>query len=98
MPPTISDNDRTRAINTARQLGSILRRRVHQIEAPRPAVFGPQSAPVERLANRFRQRILLRGPAHRPIASLISRSLADEQWRMAATTRLAIDVDPQDLL
>jgi len=95
---TISDNDRQRAVVAARNFGAILRRRVHQLPDPRPLVLGPQAAPVERLAGRFRQRILLRCPSQRPIASLLSRSLADEQWRPAASTRLSIDIDPQDML
>ncbi|MBI1289732.1 primosomal protein N' [bacterium] len=95
---TISDSDRARAIHAARTLATILRRRVNQVDAPRPVVLGPQPAPVERLAGRFRQRVLLRCATHRPIAALLSRSLADEQWRPGATTRLSVDIDPQDML
>jgi primosomal protein N' (replication factor Y) len=94
---TISDNDLERSVREARQLAVILRRRGHQLSNA-STVLGPQSAPVSRLAGRFRQRILLRSASARANAELLSRSLADEQWNPPASVRLSIDVDPKDLM
>lgn len=95
---TISDSVFERALSTARNLGAILRRRVHRLPDPRPVILGPQAAPIERLAGRFRQRILLRCPQQRQNANLLNAALADEAWRPANTTRLTVDVDPMDML
>jgi len=95
---TISDEDLTRAVNAARQLGGLLRRLTHKCAQPPPVVLGPQAAPIEKLANRYRQRILIRGEHHKINAQLLRLALNDREWHPPSSIRLAIDVDPQDLL
>lgn len=95
---TLSDNDQVRAERAARALAGILRRRGHQSEHRGVNVLGPRPAPVERIAGRFRQRLLLRGGSSPAIVRLLRSGLADPQWKLAASSRLAIDVDPQDML
>ncbi len=95
---TISDPDRQRAISAARQLGSLLRRYGNRSEFSSPVTLGPQPAPVERLANRFRQRLLIRGRSAKVNAELLRAVLASAEWTPASSLRVTIDVDPLDML
>ncbi len=95
---TLSDEDLPRAAGQARLLAAILRRRTHREGMREAMVLGPQSAPIERLAGRFRQRILIRGRHHRTNAALLRGALADKEWSPPSSLNVSIDVDPQDLL
>ncbi len=95
---TLSDENLQRAEDAARRLSGILRRLGHKDRHAGIAVLGPRPAPIERIAGRCRQRLLLRAATTPAIVRLLRAALADPQWRLGSTTRLAIDVDPQDLL
>ena len=95
---TFSDEKLARAEDAARRFAGILRRVAHRTEHRGLVVMGPRPAPVERIAGRCRQRLLLRGGGTPAIVRLLRQAQADNQWRLGSTTRLAIDVDPQDLL
>ncbi|CAN5449610.1 hypothetical protein BH09SUM1_BH09SUM1_06180 [soil metagenome] len=95
---TLSDTDLQRTATQARALGAILRRVWHTEPAGAPTILGPLAAPIERLAGRFRYRLLLIADSQRANASLLRKALADREWRQPSSLRLAIDVDPQDLL
>lgn len=95
---TLSDTDFGRCVAVARLFGAVLRRYGNQGAFRHVAVLGPQSAPVERLAGRFRQRILLRGGNQHQNAALLRSVLMDREWKPPSSVKLSIDVDPQDLL
>lgn len=95
---TLSGEDLNRTMSTTRVLAGVLRRLANREEWREVKVLGPQAAPIERLAGRFRQRILLRGPNQKTSAAMLRAALADPQWRPPTVIKLSIDVDPQDLL
>ncbi|MCC6547424.1 primosomal protein N' [Candidatus Sumerlaeota bacterium] len=93
---TLSDENLNRSQSEARALAAIMRRLSHRDELHGPAVLGPQPAPVEKLAGRYRQRILIRARQTAPNARLLRAALAE--WKAPSSLNLTIDVDPQDLL
>ncbi|MBI5153748.1 primosomal protein N' [Candidatus Poribacteria bacterium] len=95
---TLSDPDRERAFAAARQLVSILWRLKHRPECRGVVTNGPTIAPIARLGGRFRCRILIRAPQSRTAAALLRFALDSQDWKLAGDTRLAIDVDPVDLM
>jgi primosomal protein N' (replication factor Y) len=95
---TISDEDPARAERTIRQLRTLLADQIHRLDLRRIALLGPRPAPIERLAGRWRWRLLLRGEDWRANARLLRAALARPEWHPASATRLSIDVDPHDLL
>ena len=62
----------------------------------RVQILGPAPAPLERLRGRYRQHILLKCAARGPIRN-VARIAVDEkpQW---ASTRVSLDIDPQNLM
>lgn len=95
---TLSDPDDARARQLAATLGAVLRRVVLSGRFAGAAVKGPLPAPVRRLAGRFRQRLLLRGPRITELQALMREALTDSAWKPPQSARLTIDVDPQELL
>jgi len=95
---TLAGEDFDRTVSQARNLTGILRRIAQKSDWRSCRVLGPLPAPIERLAGRYRQRILLRGPVASTNAGLLRAALADSQWKASASVALSIDVDPMDLL
>ncbi|WP_321532833.1 primosomal protein N' [uncultured Desulfuromonas sp.] len=60
-------------------------------------VLGPAPCPLFRLRNRYRMQILLKAPTRSALRRVLNES---SQWRsiFPATTSLAIDVDPADMM
>jgi primosomal protein N' (replication factor Y) len=58
-------------------------------------VLGPSPAPIERLRNRYRYRLMLRGQKRAPLYEVAHR-IADLQ--IDRRVRLHIDVDPVSML
>ncbi|MDH4249210.1 MAG: hypothetical protein OEW39_15500, partial [Deltaproteobacteria bacterium] len=61
-------------------------------------VLGPEPAPIKRLAGRYRFMVLLRAPSVRPLHRLLSWALDHPAVKGGARSRIAVDVDPYDLL
>ena len=59
-------------------------------------ILGPAAAPIEKLRNRYRWQILLRGKQSATVLQLARR--ATEQFRASRSVRLHIDVDPYSML
>ncbi len=59
-------------------------------------VLGPAAAPIEKLRNRYRWQILLRGKLSSTVLQLARR--AAEQFPASRRARLNIDVDPYSML
>lgn len=95
---TLSDIDGPRAMREAGLLAAILRRQANRDRHQQVAILGPRPAPIERLAGRFRHRVLLRSATHHAQAALLERTLRDDGWKPPSSLNLTIDVDPQDLL
>ncbi|MEQ8819290.1 MAG: primosomal protein N' [Sumerlaeia bacterium] len=95
---TLSDPDRDKAWAAGKTLGNILYRLKYHTNARDVVINGPLVAPISRLAGRFRYRLMLRGESPSRVAGLLRSALADREYKLPATTRVAIDVDPMDLL
>lgn len=95
---TYSDTDRDRAFAAARSNASILWRLRQQARYSGVRVNGPNVAPISRLANRWRFRILLRGEERRPLLGLLHGMLDHREARLPSSVRLSIDVDPMDMM
>ena len=95
---TISDPDRERAFQTAKQAAYLLTRYTTTPGCRGTQVNGPNVAPIARLNARFRFRILVRAKTHKPIANLIRAASADGSWKIPSSTRVSLDVDPLDLM
>lgn len=95
---TLSDAMLPRAQEAARMIAGILRRIGHQEAFRDCRTLGPLPAPIERLAGRFRQRVLIRGVNPLDNGALLRRALSDPQWNPPSSVNLTIDVDPQDCL
>ena len=72
--------------------------------ARRPAyreitVLGPDTAPIGKIEDRYRWRMLMRGMAAGKMHDLLRQSLAEfERVRQKSKVLVSIDVDPIDLL
>lgn len=63
------------------------------------AVLGPAPAPISRLEDRHRWRVLMRGPSPGPLHTLLGEGLAAfERLHQKSKVQLTVDVDPVDLL
>ncbi|MBI1784759.1 primosomal protein N', partial [Candidatus Sumerlaeota bacterium] len=62
-------------------------------------VLGPAPAPIAKIEDQYRQRILLRGAQHRELHELLSQGLAAfDQHHEKGKIAVQVDVDPIDLL
>lgn len=60
-------------------------------------LFGPAPAPITRIRNRFRVRMLIRAPRQAPLQSAIADWLAAAP-KPPTNLRLSVDIDPQSFL
>jgi primosomal protein N' (replication factor Y) len=59
-------------------------------------VYGPAPAPIARVRGRHRVRLLVKAEKGVPLQAALSQWVA--QFRIPATLRLSIDIDPQSFL
>jgi primosomal protein N' (replication factor Y) len=82
--------------SVARMLGDFLSRRM-----PPPSagvrLLGPALAPISRLRGRTRWQLLLKGPTHAALASLLAR-LETKLEEVPSGVKVTIDVDPGAML
>jgi len=78
------------AVDLARALKSHAGKGVH--------VLGPAEAPIRKLHNRYRWMVLLKAPAPGAIQNTLRRTFAGEGVRLGPRERIAVDVDPYNLL
>jgi primosomal protein N' (replication factor Y) len=95
---TISHEDRDRAWKAGRMLGNLLWRKGKSPGFYGVKLSGPTIAPISRLAGRFRYRILLRSQRGHIARALLRSALTDPEFDPHRTTRVAVDVDPVDLM
>jgi len=102
-PPTarmvqlrISGRDARKTRLSAAHIGDGCRKLLRQPEFDgQITVLGPIESPLARLANRYRWQILLCGPRTRALHRFTRRLIFDKgSTRLAAGTRLEVDVDP----
>ncbi|MDX1632596.1 MAG: primosomal protein N', partial [Thermoanaerobaculia bacterium] len=86
----VRDEDREKASSFARELGNELSR--HPL-AGKVRILGPAPAPLERLRDRWRFQLLLRGPSGKTLREMVRTVVPTNP-----PTDLVVDVDPQDLL
>ena len=86
------DEDERRALETAQGLVEAMKEK----NQGRVQILGPAPAPFERLRGRFRQHVLLKCGHRGPIRE-VARVALDEKPRWSST-RISVDIDPQNLL
>jgi primosomal protein N' (replication factor Y) len=59
-------------------------------------ILGPAPAPIEKLRNRYRWQILLKGKQSSTLLELAAR--ARQLWPNSRAARLHVDVDPYSML
>ncbi|WP_442771951.1 primosomal protein N' [Paenirhodobacter enshiensis] len=77
-------------------LGNDLARRVAPLDRIGARVFGPAPAPISKLRDRFRVRMLVMAEKSAPLQSALSAWL--RQVRPGKNMRVAVDIDPQSFL
>jgi primosomal protein N' (replication factor Y) len=81
------------------RLGNMMKSLARRPGFDNVSVLGPAPAPISRLDDRHRWRILLRGPSPREIHELLRDALAAfDRVHEKGKISLAIDVDPVDLM
>ena len=82
----------------ARMLGTTLQNRISRSSTGREKIeiLGPAPAPIEKLRNRYRWQLLLKGKQSSALLDLAKR--AREALPRSRTVRLQIDVDPYNML
>ncbi|MGH9399695.1 MAG: hypothetical protein ACRD00_04960, partial [Thermoanaerobaculia bacterium] len=86
----VSSPERDRAEQAAARIGEAARK-----VAAALTISGPAPAPLERLQGRWRFQLLLRAGGRRALIAALEACIPD---RPAAGVRVAVDVDPQDLM
>jgi primosomal protein N' (replication factor Y) len=86
----VSSSARERAEDEASRIGRAARQ-----SAAALTISGPAPAPLERLQGRWRFQVLLRAGDRRTLLGALETSIPD---RPSAGVRVAVDVDPQDLM
>ncbi|PID36759.1 MAG: primosomal protein N' [Rhodobacterales bacterium] len=74
-------------------LGNALARATAPLDAIGAQVYGPAAAPIARIRDRYRVRLLVKAEKTAPIQSALTRWLAP--FPPKGDTRLAVDIDPQ---
>jgi primosomal protein N' (replication factor Y) len=82
----------------ARMLGVVLREKAMQPTQPREKIeiLGPAPAPIQKLRNRYRWQLLLKGKRGSSLFELAKR--AQEVLPRSRNLRLHVDVDPHNML
>jgi primosomal protein N' (replication factor Y) len=89
--------DAKKVENGAKSLGEELRRLKEKTAAPREMeILGPAPAPIQKIRNRHRWQLLLKGKRGKPLLELAQA--AREIVRTSRALRLHIDVDPYQML
>lgn len=79
----------------AKRVGASLRRHVKDKDKNRIEILGPAPAPIEKLRNRYRWQILLKGKKAVPLLELAKTAY---EMHPRGNVRLHIDVDPYNML
>jgi len=81
----------------ARSLADRLDERTGALNCP-VSVLGPVPAPIERIRGRIRYQLLLKGDTSRSVSRLISDVFEGGLTRRGGGVRIAVDIDPIDML
>ncbi|MBI4084041.1 MAG: primosomal protein N' [Candidatus Lambdaproteobacteria bacterium] len=98
-----SSPDAGRAARLAEALGQRLREAIARPAAtgpaaPAPTLLGPAEAPIRKLAGRYRWMLGLSAETIGPIHRTLRAALDDPALKLGAQERLAVDVDPYNLM
>jgi len=83
-------------VQEAFDLGNRLARNDAPLRRIGAQVFGPAPAPIARVRGRHRVRLLVKAEKSAPLQQALSQWVA--QFRIPASLRLSIDIDPQSFL
>ncbi|MCF8055665.1 MAG: primosomal protein N' [Desulfocapsa sp.] len=61
-------------------------------------VLGPAPAPIDRVRDRYRWQILLKGPEIKPLHTVCRKIIEEESGLRKGDIRIAIDVDPESMM
>jgi primosomal protein N' (replication factor Y) len=91
------DGEKVRAC--IEQVAEALFLHVQEIQGDVPTILGPAPAPLERVNDRERWHLLVKGGERRVLHELVKKGCAALQSRTrGAGMRLIVDVDPYDML
>ena len=90
-----TDDERLRA--TAAKMDAFLRA-APEVEHGAVRVLGPAPSPIEKLRNRFRMQFLLRCTERPPLRRVLTRLVEALDEYTQHDVRVAIDVDPVNML
>ncbi len=94
----ISGSSEEQVQATAGQVAELCRASSSQTETKRVEVLGPAPAPIDRIRDRYRWQVLLKGMESTPLHE-VCRKLLDKQSTLAkGDIRIAIDVDPESMM
>ena len=82
----------------ARALAGEVAAALRRTARPDVVVMGPAEAPIAKLHNRYRWMILLRAPTSARIQPMLQSVLTEGAFKTGAKERIAVDVDPYNLL
>ncbi|MBI3991941.1 MAG: primosomal protein N', partial [Candidatus Lambdaproteobacteria bacterium] len=82
----------------ARALAGEAATALRRVSRPEVTLLGPAEAPIAKLHNRYRWMILLRAPSMARIQPMLHAVLAEGALKIGAKERIAVDVDPYNLL
>lgn len=91
----LSANSAETVERAAEEAAAILRRLASD---PGLRILGPAKAPLAKIRGRHRWQVLIKAPAAGPLAQLLLRAHPALHAAMPRTVRLALDVDPVNLL
>lgn len=95
----VSGQDLPQVREHASRLANMLKTLARRPSSVNLQVLGPAPAPIAKLEDRHRWRILLRGPQPGPLHELLAQGQqAFEHVHQKSKVHLTIDVDPVDLL
>jgi primosomal protein N' (replication factor Y) len=95
----VSGPDESMVRDHAHKLGGILKRLVYRADHLSVKILGPTPAPIARLENQYRWRLLARGAKPGPLHDVLEEGLkqfAPEHKK--SKINLTVDIDPVDLL
>jgi len=92
----IFSGTREAAVEKGAETAAALLRKVRQEVRSRVEILGPASATLAKVRGRYRWQILLKSPGRNDLHRLLAAFRG--KVKLPATVRLAIDVDPVDLL
>lgn len=70
----------------------------NQLEENQFKIFRPMPAPIDKIQNRYRWRMIIKGNMTEEANFLLNQSLKEIYSKNLKTTRISIDVNPNNMM